>query len=490
MDVLIVGAGPTGLTMAVELARRHIDVRVIDALPAPTTETRALGVQPRTLELFDRLELTEATIAAGVPVADFHIFSENKQFLDLSVSRLDTPYPYLLMAPQPRVEEVLTRRLLDYGVKVEREVELTALSQGPGEVQAELLHGDGTTEQAHVPWLIGCDGAHSTVRHRLGVPFVGEAFEENFAVADGRVDWPVPYDVFHAFLNKGRFVAYFPMPGGMHRITIAYPPGHVPQGEVTFEEVRSAVAVCSPPGTRLVEILESGRFRINQRKVARHSVDRVFLAGDAAHVHSVVGGQGMNTGIQDAFNLGWKLAAVVQGRAPAGLLDTYAAERSPVAARLVKGTRRATRMTLLSNPIATAARRILAPHITPLPAVQKPLSRALTQLDVSYRDGSGGSNDDRLAVGDRFPEIGLQHPWKHTLLVFGMEPPTLRSVLGDLDDLIDVRLISDARTRERCGIQDDGLVLVRPDGYLALLGGDVHHLSTYLTTTFGSRRNT
>ncbi|SPL88248.1 pentachlorophenol 4-monooxygenase [[Actinomadura] parvosata subsp. kistnae] len=490
MDVLIVGAGPTGLTMAVELARRNIDVRVIDALPAPTTETRALGVQPRTLELFERLELTEATIAAGLPVPDFHVFSEGRQFLDLSLSRLDTPYPYLLMAPQPKVEEVLYLKLLDYGVKVEREVKLTGLLQRPGVVEAELLHGDGSVEQVRVPWLIGCDGAHSTVRHQLGVPFVGEAFEENFAVADGRVDWPVPYDVFHAFLDRGRFVAYFPMPGGLHRITIAYPPGRAPQGEVTFEEVRSAVAVCSPPGTRLVEILESGRFRINQRKVARHSVERVFLAGDAAHVHSVVGGQGMNTGIQDAFNLGWKLAAVIQGRAPAGLLDTYAAERSPVAERLVKGTRRATRMTLLSNPVTTAARRHLAPRLTPLPVVQKVLSRALTQLDVSYRDGSGGSNDDRLAVGDRFPEIGLQHPWKHTLLVFGSEPPTLPAVLGDLADLVDVRSVSDVRTRERCGIQGDGLVLVRPDGYLALLGGDVHDLSAYLTTTYGSRRNT
>ncbi|MEV4113270.1 FAD-dependent monooxygenase [Nonomuraea sp. NPDC049695] len=493
MEVLIVGAGPTGLTMAIELARRDVGVRVIDAAPAPMTETRALGVQPRTLELFERLEVTEAALAQGVRVADFRIYSENRQLLDMSLRRLDTPHPYLLMAPQPKVEAVLTRKLLDCGVKVEREVELTALSQrfGEVEVEAELLHGDGTKEQVRAPWLIGCDGAHSTVRHLLGVPFMGEAFEENFAVADGRLDWSAPYDIFHTFLDRGWFVAYFPMPGGLHRITIAYPPGHVVEGEVTFEEVQAAVARCSPPGSRLVELVHSGRFRINQRKVARHSVGRVFLAGDAAHVHSVVGGQGMNTGIQDAFNLGWKLAAVVQGRAPATLLDTYAEERSPVAARLVKGTRRATRMTLLRSPIATALRRNVAPRLTRLPAVQKVLSRSLTQLDVSYRDGSGGGGDDgRLLVGDRFPEIGLQHPWKHTLLVFGVEPPALRDVLADLADLIDVRLVSDARVRERCGIERDGLVLVRPDGYLAVLGGDVHDLSSYLTTTFGSRSNT
>ncbi|MEO3797376.1 FAD-dependent monooxygenase [Nonomuraea sp. B10E15] len=488
-EVLIVGAGPTGLALAVELARRDVHVRIVDVASAPTSQTRALGVQPRTLELFERLGLAAEAVAEGVPVTEFRLFSENKQFLDLSLSRLDTPHPYLLMLPQPAVEELLGARLKDYGVLVERGVELTMLSQQPGEVEAVLRHLDGTVERVRVPWLIGCDGAHSTVRHQLGVPFVGGAFEENFAVADGRVEWPLPYDVFYSFLYKGNFVAYFPMPGGLHRITIAYPPGRAPAGEVSFDEVREAVAMCSPPGTRLATIVESGRFRINQRKVARHSVDRVFLAGDAAHVHSVVGGQGMNTGIQDAFNLGWKLAAVVQGRARRELLDSYAAERSPVAHRLVKGTRRATRMTLLRNPMATAARRNIAPHVTARPAVQRILSRALTQLDVSYRDGTGGSNDDRLAVGDRFPDIGLLHPSKHTLLVPGAEPPALRDTLGDLADLIDVRQVPDGRIRVRYGMDGGGLVLVRPDGYLALLGGDVRELSSYLDTTYGPRRN-
>ncbi|KAB8189119.1 hypothetical protein FH608_040425 [Nonomuraea phyllanthi] len=489
-EVLIIGAGPTGLTMAIELAKRDVAVRIVDAASAPTSQTRALGVQPRTLELFERLGLAEPAVEGGVPVTQFRLFSENKQFLDLGLSGLETPHPYLLMLPQPAVEELLGRRLKDYGVMVERGVELTMLSQGVSDVEAAMRHSDGTVERVRVPWLIGCDGAHSTVRHQLGVSFVGAAFEENFAVADGRVDWPLSYDVFYSFLNKGNFVAYFPMPGGLHRITIAYPPGQAPTGDLTFEEVQKAVALCSPSGTRLVKIDEAGRFQINQRKVERHSVDRVFLAGDAAHVHSVVGGQGMNTGIQDAFNLGWKLAAVVQGRARASLLDTYAAERSPVAHRLVKGTRRATRMTLLRNPVATAARRNLAPHITARPAVRRILSRALTQLDVSYRDGTGGTNDERLAVGDRFPDIELLHPSKHTLLIFGTEPPGLHDTLGDLADLISIRHMTDGRAHLRGGIGGDGLVLVRPDDYIAILGGDVADLREYLDTTYVPRRNT
>ncbi|MDQ2638645.1 MAG: FAD-dependent monooxygenase [Actinomycetota bacterium] len=473
-DVLVVGAGPTGLTLAVELARRGVAVRIIDAAPAPTTETRALGVQPRTLELFERLDLANAAVAEGVPVSDFKVFSEGRQFLHLNLDGLDSGYPYLLMLQQPRVEALLRARIEDFGVSVERQTGFTALTQHPDEVQVELRHGDGTTESTRASWLIGCDGAHSAVRHQLGVPFVGAAFEENFAVADVRMDWALPHEVFHAFLNRGNFSAYFPMPGGLHRLTIAYRPGEAPTGDVTYDELQAAVDRGAPPGARIGKVHYAGRFQIHQRKVARHSVGRVFLAGDAAHVHSVVGGQGMNTGIQDAFNLGWKLAAVVNGQAHPELLDSYAEERSPVARRLVKGTRRATRMTLLRNPIATAARRHLAPHITPLPVLQRTLRRALTQLDVSYRDGTGGTNDSRLAVGDRFPNVDLLHPSKYTLLVHGGQPPEL----ADHSDLIDVRQVSDA----------GGLTLVRPDGYIAVLNGDPNELSDYLENTLGERR--
>ncbi|MGV0741825.1 FAD-dependent monooxygenase [Mycolicibacterium sp. XJ870] len=477
-EVLVVGAGPTGLTMGIELARRGVAVRVIDTAAAPTTETRALGVQPRTLELFDRLDLADATVAGGVPVTEFNVFSEGKRFLHLDIHALNTPHPYLLMLPQPQVEALLATRLNDLGVEVERGVELSTLDQSPGEVQVGLRHGDGRLEQARLPWVIGCDGAHSTVRHQLDVPFVGAAFEENFAVADVRMDWPLPHDVFYSFLHRGRFVAYFPMPGGLHRLTIAYRPGQAPAGEVTFDELQAAVTRCAPAGSRVSEITYAGRFRINQRKVARHSVGRVFLAGDAAHVHSVVGGQGMNTGIQDAFNLGWKLAAVVHGQARPDLLDSYAAERSPVAQRLVKGTRRATRMTLLRSPVAAAARRHLAPHITARAGVQRILTRALTQLDVSYRDGAGGTNDTRLAVGDRFPTTDVLHPSKYTLLSPSLEPTGLRAVVNEYADLIDVP--------EHTQISGGGLVLVRPDGYIALLGSDIHGLRDYFEATLGS----
>lgn len=475
-DVLIIGAGPTGLTMALELARRHVGVRIIDTATAPTTETRALGVQPRTLELFEKVKLADAAVARGVPVTEFNVFSEGKRFLHLDIHALETPHPYLVMLPQPDVETLLACRLAEYGVTVERGVELSTLAQSPDAVLVGLRRHGGKPEHTHVPWVIGCDGAHSTVRQQLGIPFVGTAFEENFAVADVRMNWTLPHDVFHSFLNRGRFVAFFPMPGGLHRLTIAYRPDQSPLGDVTFDELQTAVERCAPAGARVAEVTSTGRFRINQRKVARHSAGRVFLAGDAAHVHSVVGGQGMNTGIQDAFNLGWKLAAVVHGQAAREILDSYAAERSPVAHRLVKGTRRATRMTLLRSPIAAAARRHLAPHVTARPPVQRILARALTQLDVSYRDGTGGSIDTRPAIGDRFPAIDVLDDTKYTVLYSGSEPPGLRAVVEPHAELVEVR----QNTASGYGA---GLTLVRPDGYLALLNCTVRALRDHLDAT-------
>jgi 2-polyprenyl-6-methoxyphenol hydroxylase-like FAD-dependent oxidoreductase len=218
--ILVVGAGPTGLTMAIELARRGVDVEVIDASAGPAVETRALGVQARTLELFDKVDVADAAIAKGLPVAAFSVFSENKQIVHVNMRGLDTPYPFTLMLPQHETESLLAARLAELGVEVQRRIELTALTQHSNAVQVSLRHADGTVEPAEAEWLVGCDGARSTVRSKLGVPFAGTAFEENFAVADLRMDWSLPHDQFYAFLNRGSFVAYFPMPSGAYRIAV------------------------------------------------------------------------------------------------------------------------------------------------------------------------------------------------------------------------------------------------------------------------------
>ncbi|OBB77080.1 FAD-dependent monooxygenase [Mycobacterium sp. 852014-52144_SCH5372336] len=478
IDVLIVGAGPTGLTMANELVRRGIRARIIDAAAGPNTETRALGVQARSLELFDRQGIIEQLLARGLKARVFNVFSENRQILRADFAGLASPYPFLLMIPQNEVQEVLTANLAALGTHVEHQVEMVALTQHADHVSVEARRPDGSSETVRASWIVGADGAHSSVRRQLGLRFLGSSFEENFAVADLRMDWDLPGDEFFAFLNRGRFVAYFPMLHGWHRIAVAQYEEPAPTGDVTQVELQRAVDVCAPPGAKIAEVRQAGRFRINQRRVESHSAGRAFLIGDAAHIHSVVGAQGMNTGIQDAFNLGWKLAAVVRGEADRALLDTYAAERAPVARRLVKGTRRITRMTLLRNPVSTKMRRTIAPHILARRPVQRTLLRAISQIDVSYHDGSGSAPPDRTDVGDRAPDVVFTAPdgsatrlfdlldnERHTLLLLGGAAPP-----AALDAQVSVVQVADPAVADAYGLADGGSVLIRPDGYIAYRG--------------------
>lgn len=479
-EVLVTGAGPTGLTMAIELARRGIPVRVIDKAAAPDTRTRALGMQARTLELFERHRIGEQLQQRGLRADSFNVFSEGRQIVHADFRHLDTHYPYLLMIPQNHAEEILIEKLATYGVTVERNVSLTELTQTPDAVTVSLVDAAGDAEQARFTWVIGADGAHSTVRHQLGLAFIGTSFEENFTVADLRVDWQRPHEEFFAFLNRGRFSAFFPMLEGWHRVAIARPVDDPRSGEVTHDELQIAVDECVPGSTQVTEVRQAGRFRINQRRAAAHSVGRVFLIGDAAHIHSVVGAQGMNTGIQDAFNLGWKLAAVIQRKADRSLLDSYGAERAPVADRLVRGTRRITNVTLLSNPVTTLLRRRLAPIVAGRTRMRTQLTRAVSQLDISYHDDSGAAPPERAEVGDRAPDAPLFYgadgvtrvfdvldDHLHTLLCFDL-PADAAPFLEEEDELVRVvRLNGETRAAARYGLTGPSAILVRPDGYIA-----------------------
>jgi 2-polyprenyl-6-methoxyphenol hydroxylase-like FAD-dependent oxidoreductase len=518
--VLVVGAGPTGLTLAIELARRGIETQIIDASAELHGDTRALGVQPRTLELFEKIGIAAAAVDRGLPVAAFSVFSENKQIVHVDMSNIDTPFPFTLMLPQHQTESLLAARLADFGVEVQRSVELRSLTQHPDSVEATLRHADGAVESIEAAWLVGCDGARSTVRSQLGVPFAGTAFEENFAVADLRMDWSLPHDQFYAFLNRGNFVAYFPMPSGAYRTAVGYPKRRAPQGEVTFAELERAVEKCSPPGARVTDVEQTARFRINQRKVKHHSVGRVFLAGDAAHVHSVVGAQGMNTGIQDAFNLGWKLAAVAQNRGHSELLGTYHTERAPVVNKLVKATRAFTRLVLLGSPVATAVRRGIASRVMSRTGPQASLAKALSETDISYRRRSLLRNRGRLAVGDRAPNaraatsstgarvtlFDVFDEERHTLMVVGAGQQQAVSTASDYPDQVRVLRIarsgetpaagsdselidSDGQVGTRYQMPGGGYVLIRPDGYVAALGrnGKSGELGPYLRQTFVRR---
>lgn len=410
IEALVVGAGPVGLAAAAELRLRGVNVRCVDAATHHNVSTKALGLQARTLELFERLGVVEAAVARGLPVRKFNILSEHRRIAEFDLGGLDTPYPYLLMLPQNRTEEILRDRLEELGGGVERAVELIGFTQDADGVDAVLRHPDRQSEHVRADWLIAADGAHSLVRHELGLQFEGGAFREEFATADIRVDWRLPMGELFAFLNRGNFIAYFPMVGGWHRVAIAYNSRRAPQGDVTLAEVQDAIDACGPTGARAIEIGDRSRFVIHQRTVREQSVGRVFLAGDSAHVHSVVGAQGLNIGVQDSFNLAWKLAAVIAGHADRQILETYAAERRPAARRIVTGTRRATRMTLLRRPPAVLARRHIAPLVLSRRRMRTTIQRALSQLDISYRQrGEAAVSGKSLVTGDRAPDAPLRH---------------------------------------------------------------------------------
>ncbi|GCE21594.1 FAD-dependent monooxygenase [Dictyobacter kobayashii] len=528
-DVLIVGAGPSGLTLAHELLRRGIRPRIIDKIAEPSQNTKALGVMARTLELLTPSGIAGELVERGVRVPAFSIYSEGRQLASFDFSRrIDSAYPYVLMAPQVMTEAILTEHVFGLGGEIERGIELVGLEQRADGVEAVLRHADGGEEHVRTRWLAGCDGAHSVVRHLVGATFVGKTFEQSFATGNVRMHWDIPSDQAFARLNHGSFIAYFPMPDGQHRFIIAYKPGEEPQGEITMDEIQRAIDACGPEGARASDPTWLARYQINQRKVDRYVWQHVVLVGDAAHIHSPIGGQGMNTGIQDAFNLAWKLALIVQGHAPARLLESYASERSEVGRQLLQGTGRLTRLALMHNPLATATRDTIMPRVTRLRMTQEVFTSTASELAVSYRHGPLASEyrDEKikpsysqLKVGDRAPDgllrVGsegaparlyeLLTGTKHALLIFARRDSEaqrdLQSTLSGWQEVLDVYPIlrsqpdgdggqayydPDGSLARRYGIAEEGLVLVRPDGYLSLRSQPiaVEPLQRYLCAHF------
>src|SRR5215831_14609370 len=338
-QVLIVGAGPTGLTLACELARRNIGFQIIDAAPRHPIGSRGKGLQPRSLEVFEDLSVIDQILSGGRFHLRFRAYDGTAVLRewDWHEGRVPTPqvpYASTLIIPQWRVEEILRDRLGALGAAVELGTRITGFTQDSDGVSATLAHDD-SNEQVQIAYLVGCDGGHSFVRQTLGVAFEGETYEmQRMWVGDVEVEG-LDREHWHAWLNaKGGPVALCPLPGTnsfqfQAMLTTATAPE--PSLEV-FQKIFDERTGCSD--IRLYNPTWLSLYRTNIRMVDRYRVGRVFLAGDAAHVHSPAGGQGMNTGVQDAYNLGWKLGHVLAG-SPEELLDTYEEERLPIAARLL-----------------------------------------------------------------------------------------------------------------------------------------------------------
>jgi 2-polyprenyl-6-methoxyphenol hydroxylase-like FAD-dependent oxidoreductase len=462
-EVLVVGAGPVGLTAGCQLARLGVRVRVVDRLAAPTTESRAVAVQARSMEMLAALGVLERLEARGRRIGAMEMLAGERVRMRLDLADAPTPHPYLLDVPQPDTEAVLAERAAELGVAVERGVELTALSQDADGVSLTL-----SGERVRVGWVVGADGGHSTVRHLVGARLEGGFHGQHFAMADVDVATDLSPDTIRMYSHPDGMGILFPLAGERARIMFqATPTG----GDPTLEQIQAWADERMGGRVRVRNPRWLAWFEVHHAQVAQYRYGRVFLGGDAAHVHSPAGAQGMNTGIQDAANLAWKLALVVRHGADPALLDTYHAERHPVGAQVVKST------TLITDIGAGSGAEALLRNAAMFVLghshrIRDLATTNLAELAVHYRDS-------RLSVGkgagDHAAVEQLQQTPGFTLLADRTGPlDALRATLGPLGTVVPV--------------DDPGLSLVRPDGYLCLVAAaDPAPLRSYLSGVLGVR---
>jgi 2-polyprenyl-6-methoxyphenol hydroxylase-like FAD-dependent oxidoreductase len=498
-DVLIVGAGPTGLVLALWLTRLGVRVRIVDRAPEPGTTSRAVAVQARTLELYRAIDLADALVSRGRRAAAANMWVAGRHvaravFGDLGKGL--SPYPYALIFPQDEHERLLTDRLAQAGVVVERPTELVDVDFS-GRVRARLQRAGGAVETCDAAYLAGCDGAHSTARDALRVGFPGGTYEHLFYVADVDAAGAVANGEIHVALDATDFLALFPLSGErrLRLVGTIRDEAERRHDDLTWEDVSPRVIAWMP--IRIERVNWFSTYRVHHRVADRFRDGRAFLLGDAAHIHSPVGGQGMNTGIGDAVNLAWKLAAVRYGAADASILDTYETERIAFARRLVSTTDRAFTGVTSSTVLARAIRLHLVPWLMPslfaFDAVKRLLFRTISQTAIEYRasalsEGRAGE----VQGGDRLPWVQLTADGADNFAplssidwqvhVYGDAAPDLRAVCQERG--LALHAFPWQPAMQRAGLQRDAVYLVRPDGYVGLAADEraTAALASYLDT--------
>ena len=499
-DVLIIGAGPTGLVLALWLTHLGVRVRIVDKTAEPGTTSRALAVQARTLELYSQIGLAEEVVKRGRKVTAVNLWVEGKKGAHAVIGEFGagiSPFSFALVSPQDDHERLLIERLAAVGVTVERETELLDFEEVHDGVRARLKLKDESFVTCEAAYIAGCDGAHSIVRQQLNIGFPGGTYSQLFYVADVEASGEVMNGELHAGLEKTEFLIVFPLvdEGRVRLIGTMREESEERRENLTWDDVSKHVIDWMHLDIKRVNWFST--YRVHHRVADHFQEGRAFLMGDAAHVHSPVGGQGMNTGIGDAINLAWKLAAVLHGRAEASLLNTYELERIAFARRLVATTDRAFTGVTSSGALASFIRLKIVPRLMPiffkLNAARRLMFRTVSQTQINYRgsllsEGRAG----RVHGGDRLPWMKIQ---LNAADKDNFAPLTLLDwqvhVYGDV--VPDVKKVCDARKIKlfafpwypemaKAGLQRHAIYLIRPDGYIGMIdpSGFAKSITAYL----------
>jgi 2-polyprenyl-6-methoxyphenol hydroxylase-like FAD-dependent oxidoreductase len=498
-DVLVVGAGPTGLMLANQLGRRGVRTMIIDRHNGPSLQTRALGVQARTMEIYSKLSIIDRALELGKRGNGANIWAEGRWMARVPLGEAGqrlSPYPFILILGQDDNERIMGDKLRDWGISVQWNTELVGIEQEASHATVTLKQSDGTTREITSAWVAGCDGAHSLVRKLSGITFPGGPYEHVFFVADTEVIGNMVSDEVNVYLWRRGFHLFFPMRGENHwRIVGILPPALRDKSDANFEDVIPSVRGEAGAALSFKACTWFSTYRIQHRSASRFRDRRCFLLGDAAHIHSPVGAQGMNTGLQDAYNLGWKLALVVNGRADAALLDSYEEERIPIARQLLNTTDRAFRLTVSESPLAGLLRTQILARIAAFAmrrgSIQRAAFRVVSQIGIHYRESSlsrstEGLSDSAPQAGDRFPWLRLKFgetdpiedlfqrldDTRFNLIVIGQPSPLAEAF--DLGHLLRIHFVPPNSVNDvelaLAQIPQPSFYLVRPDGHVGLCG--------------------
>ena len=496
-QVIIIGAGPTGLALACQLHRYNIDFLILDKNSRTTHLSKAMVVHARTLEIFDETGLAERAVAMGQIASEFKILSKGKIKGSMSIGAFGeglSPYPFALVLEQSKTENLLAAYLSEHGKSIQWDSEFVRFEETADGVTA-YYKTDGRELSVNGKYLVGCDGAASPIRHQLGYGFEGDTQERNFYVADVKVVGEIAHGNYAYFvmIDKG-FVLFFPMEGEQHYRIIGTVPGAIAGKEkVRFHEIAESLRREMMMPVDFVEEFWFSTYKVHSRLAASFGKGRCLIAGDAAHIHTPAGGQGMNTGIQDAYNLGWKLAFIINGHGGQQLLNSYDVERRGNAKNLLRTTDRMFDLLAGTGPLTNFFRLYLFPTIigfvTKLPFINKRIFPTLSQIGISYPDSplTVKSSLGSIKAGDRMPyfEVGGQSIYRKlaapgcTLLYFGSNDRT-----GEIAFPPNITIISFIDVPKPFRGHIDFYIALRPDNYIAYIGKDATEAAGALQKIF------